>query len=242
MMKSVEPSELIGKMIRDEWGRRVGMIVSVLMDGRGEPNWLLIRMGNGEFRRYALSSLAVNGSDIVLLSGIKKRVDALCRKDALLRCETFLLSDLKDGELDPDTLNELGRDVKRDIGFLEGEARRLLRKVEFIIQKCKEQIRFINKGIACLKVEHDLGRVSDEVFSASMKMLLSGLKSVMSERDDMEEARRRLLDLLNKRPSAPLEAKVEEKELPEHAEEHVGEEASPIDIEVEEGSEVALPA
>ena len=239
-MRPIEPSGLIGKMVRDEWGRQVGMVVSVLMDDRGETSWLLLRMGDGKFRRYALSDFSVDGSDIVLLSGVKKRVNALCRKDALLRCEKLLLSDLKGGDVDPDTLNEIGRDVKRDLGFLEGEARRLLRKVDFLIQRCKEQIRIVNKGIACLKVEHDLGKVDDEVFSVSMKMLLAGLKSLMSERDDMEEVRRKLLELLGKRPSAPLETGAEERPGPAEPVEEVGE--SPIDIEVEEGSEVALQA
>jgi len=241
-MRSIEPSELIGKMVKDEWGRRIGMVVSVLMDDRGETSWLLLQMGDGEFRRYALANFSIDGSDIVLLSGIKRRVNALCRKEALLKCEKLLLSDLKEGDIDPATLNEIGRDVKRDIGFLEGEARRLLKKVEFLIEKCKEQIRLVNKGIACLKVEHDMGKISDEVFSAYMKILISGLKSLMSERDDMEEAREKLLELLGKRPSAPLEAEIEEKRTPELVKPSDEAEESPIDIEVEEGSEVVLQA
>jgi len=65
----------------------------------------------------------------------------------------------------------------------------------------------------------------------------------MSELDDMEEARKKLLDLLGKRPSAPLKAETGEKELPQLIRESVGEdEGSPIDIEVEEGPGVVLQA
>jgi len=240
-MVPAEPSELIGKMVRDEWGRQVGMVVSVLMDDRGEASWLLVRMGDGEFRRYKLSSISVSGSDVVLLSGIKRRVDALCRREALLKCEKLLLSDLKDGNLSSDMLNEIGREVRRALGFVEGEARYLLRKVEHLIRKCTDQIRDINRGIACLRVERDLGKVPDEVFSVSMSMLLSGLKSLVSERDDLIEARRKLLELLEllgERPSGELRAEVEtEEEAPVKEAED-----SPIDVEVEEGSEVALQA
>ena len=228
-----DPSSLVGKMVRDEWGRQIGIVVSVLMDDRGEAAWLLVKMGDGEFKRFRLSRVVADGSDVILLSSLRKSVEALYKRAVLLKRKRKILMGLKEDNLSPEMLDEMSKDVKRDLGFVEGEAKFLLRKVEQRLKRCADQMRDINHGIACLQVERDMGRISDEVFSASMKMMLSGLRNLMAERDSLLEARMKLVELLRK-------------ELPEVQEERAQEPIKtfegPIDIEVEEGAADALQA
>ncbi len=228
MMTPANPAELIGKMVRDEWGRQVGMVVSLLADDRGDMAWLLVRMGDGRVRRYRLSDVLLAGSEVVVRSSLKKRVSSLRRRLALLKHEEALLFGLKEG-VGSDAIEEMNRDLDRSLSLLEAEARYLLKKIGDACDRCVEQIRDIQRGMACLEVEHEMGNVPDEVYRASMKIMMADLKKLVAERDGLLEAKRELLAMLEgERQAGPSPGDGERK-------------GGPINVEVE-GDAEALAA
>ena len=222
MMENMDPAKLVGKMVRDEWGQQIGMVVSILANDKGDTKWLLIRTGDGQFRRIPTVNVISNGPDVVVLSSLKKRAEALCRKIAFLRKERAFLSGLGEGSVGSETLADIRKEFKRKVDQVESEARYLLKKIEEACRRCTDQIRYINMGIVHLEVERDMGNISEETFGVSMKLMLSGLKKLMAERDDLLEARRKLLEALKDGISLDMRA---------------GE--GPIDVEVEGGEENA---
>jgi len=217
MMGLFEPVRLIGKMVKDRYGRQLGMVVSVLVDDRGDASWILVRMGDGRFRRFRLSDVVVDGSEVVACSSLRRRVEALRRKAALLRREGSLLIGLRE-KMGERALEEIGKDIEDSVEALQAEASYLLKKVRDALEAVSRQLRDVRKGLACLEVEHELGKLPEETFQLSRKMLLSGLRTLLAERDDLEEA----LDILE----GLLEEQVPAKGGREEAE------GEPIQVEV----------
>ena len=224
MMELASPAKLVGKLVKDEWGQQIGMVVSVLANGNGEMTWLLVRMGDGRVRRVRLSDIVAVDSGVVVRSGLKKRVESLRRRLALLTREGTLMLSLGTG-VSGEALKEISRDLDRSLSMIRAEAEYLLKKIENACNRCTDQIKDIQKGMACLEIEHEMGNVSDEVYGLCMKMMTTDLKKLMAERDDLMKLKEELTRLLEEKASI---------KVPEGGE--AGEEG-PINVEVEGDAE-----
>ncbi len=211
MMGPVEPIQLIGRMVKDKHGRQLGMVVSVLTDHRGDVSWVLVMMGDGRFRKFRLSDISLNNnSEVVVHSSLKKEVEALRRKAALLRKESKFLMDLKE-KVDVSFFEEMGVDLENSVEELQREARELMTKAGRALRAVVRQIRDVRKGLACLAVEYELGRLSEESFNLFRRMLMNGLRWLVEEKKDIEEAMSMLQRLLEEQAPVreePIEVEV----------------------------------
>lgn len=199
--------KLIGRMVRDEWGRQLGMVISMLADDRGEMSWLLVRAGDGRVRRFRLSDVIVTDTDVVVPSGFRRRLRSLKRRAALLRHQEALFSNLNGDGVSQGCEGAL----EKERALIIAEARYLAKKISDACRRCNEQIRDLQRGMACLEVEHELGNVPDEVYKASMKIMMSDLRKSLAERDDLLRLRSELTALIEQlEGSAEPEAKENE--------------------------------
>ena len=223
MNELMNPASLVGKLVKDEWGRQIGMVVSVLANGNGEMNWLLVRMGDGRVRRYRLSDIVVTDSCVVVRSSLKKRVESLRRRMALITRRGAILFTLKEGI--GEAAEEISKEIDNSLSMIRAEAKYLLKKIENACKRCADQIRDVQNGMACLEIEHEMGNVSEEAYSLSMKMMVADLRKLMAEREDLLRLKSDLVKMLES--SKPIEVSHEEGVVKEE----------PISVEVEEGTE-----
>jgi len=208
-------------MVKDPYGQQVGMVVSLLVDGRGDASWILVRMGDGRFKRFRLSDVVVNGSEVVVENTLVKEVEALRTKAALLRRESDLLVDFG---IDDRSLEEIGKDIEKSVAELHRKAVRLCEDLRRALGAIDRQIRDVRRGLACLTVMYELGRISREAYEFSNRLLMSGLRRLMAEKEDLLAAEEALNKLLKE------ESAEEEKEDREKA--------RPISVEVEGTTDV----
>ncbi|HDJ26498.1 MAG TPA: hypothetical protein ENF34_04210 [Candidatus Bathyarchaeota archaeon] len=229
MMELTRPTNLVGKLVKDEWGRQIGMVVSVLPNGNGEMSWLLVRMGDGRIRRFRLSDVVTVDSAVVIRSSLRRRVESLRRRMALINRQGALLFTLKEG-MNGDAAEEMGKELDKSLSMIKAEAMYLLKKVEEACKRCANQIMDIQKGMACLEIERDMGNVPDEVYDLSMKIMMADLKKLTAEREDLMKLRSELFKM--------LESSKPPKKTPEPRREPLEEQIEePISVEVEESSE-----
>jgi len=208
-------------MVKDPYGQQVGMVVSLLVDGRGDASWILVRMGDGRFKRFRLSDVVVNGSEVVVENTLVKEVEALRTKAALLKRESDLLVDFG---IDDRSLEEMGKDIEKSVAELHRKAVRLCEDLRRALGAIDRQIRDVRRGLACLTVMYELGRISREAYEFSNRLLMSGLRRLMAEKEDLLAAEEALNKLLKE------ESAEEEKEDREKA--------RPISVEVEGTTDV----
>ena len=208
-------------MVKDPYGQQVGMVVSLLVDGRGDASWILVRMGDGRFKRFRLSDVVVNGSEVVVENTLVKEVEALRTKAALLKRESDLLVDFG---IDDRSLEEIGKDIEKSVAELHRKAVRLCEDLRRALGAIDRQIRDVRRGLACLTVMYELGRISREAYEFSNRLLMSGLRRLMAEKEDLLAAEEALNKLLKE------ESAEEEKEDREKA--------RPISVEVEGTTDV----
>ncbi len=209
------PVKLIGRMVRDEWGRQIGMVISVLADDRGDMNSLLVRTGDGHVRRYRLSELILTDNEVVVPSGFKKRLKALKRRAVLLKHREALLSSLNGG----DEAQAEEANFSRERSELLAQADFLLKQVERAYRRCTEQVRYLQHGMACLEVERELGNVPDKAYELSMKIMMVDLRKFMDERRDLLKLRSELINLVQELSSPSRQSEQEAAVEQEAAEE-----------------------
>ncbi|MBC7130769.1 hypothetical protein H5T51_06085, partial [Candidatus Bathyarchaeota archaeon] len=74
----------IGKEVKDEYGRVIGEIVSIAVKPQGDIDFVYIKQADGRFTRYPVSTLKVNGSEVILLSNVKAETEMFCDRIPLI--------------------------------------------------------------------------------------------------------------------------------------------------------------
>ena len=77
MSLNLNPSNLIGKTLKDEYNREVGRIVSFLTDPSGQAKEVLVENNYGHLTRCSVDTLKFDHDDVALVSDIDKKLQTL---------------------------------------------------------------------------------------------------------------------------------------------------------------------
>lgn len=214
-LSSSNPFLFIGKPVKDEYGRQVGRIASFMANPNGRVNGVFVEHGDGEFFRYSTTQLEMGDDGIVLLSGIKLRVRALCDEIPLIWRKDQALSELLEKKkVPPKMFKDLHRDFESALNQLKSNAKTTLENVDKHIAKRVQQMKELQSAMIHLELEREIGKIDEEPYKTATEMIQDGLKWTSAEKSDLEALRNRLSNiLLGEEPVAIIEAKAE-KEVP----------------------------
>ena len=194
------PSNLflyIGKPVKDDYGRQVGMVTSFAVSPNGRVSAVFVEQGDGEFIRYPSEQFKIDGENIVLLPSIKLRVKTLCDEIPLIWRKDQALNDLLDkNKIPSEMFNELHKNFEGALGQLRTEAQSNIDNVDKQISKCNQQTRELNSALVNLEIEKEIGRIDENSYQIAMEIILDGLRKTNSEKIDLESMRSQLSNLL----------------------------------------------
>lgn len=214
-LSSSNPFLFIGKPVKDEYGRQVGRIASFMANPNGRVNGVFVEHGDGEFFRYSTTQLEMGDDGVVLLSGIKLRVRALCDEIPLIWRKDQALSELLEKKkVPPKMFEDLHRDFESALNQLKSNAKTTLENVDKYIAKRVQQMKELQSAMIHLELEREIGKIDEKPYETATEMIQDGLKWTSAEKSDLEALRNRLSNiLLGEEPVAIIEAKAE-KEVP----------------------------
>lgn len=214
-LSSSNPFLFIGKPVKDEYGRQVGRIASFMANPNGRVNGVFVEHGDGEFFRYSTTQLEMGDDGVVLLSGIKLRVRALCDEIPLIWRKDQALSELLEKKkVPPKMFEDLHRDFESALNQLKSNAKTTLENVDKYIAKRVQQMGELQSAMIHLELEREIGKIDEKPYETATEMIQDGLKWTSAEKSDLEALRNRLSNiLLGEEPVAIIEAKAE-KEVP----------------------------
>lgn len=214
-LSSSNPFLFIGKPVKDEYGRQVGRIASFMANPNGRVNGVFVEHGDGEFFRYSTTQLEMGDDGVVLLSGIKLRVRALCDEIPLIWRKDQALSELLEKKkVPPKMFEDLHRDFESALNQLKSNAKTTLENVDKYIAKRVQQMKELQSAMIHLELEREIGKIDEKPYETATEMIQDGLKWTSAEKGDLEALRNRLSNiLLGEEPVAIIEAKAE-KEVP----------------------------
>ena len=194
------PSNLflyIGKPVKDDYGRQVGMVTSFAVSPNGRVSAVFVEQGDGEFMRYPSEQFKIDGENIVLLPSIKLRVKTLCDEIPLIWRKDQALNELLDkNKIPSEMFNELHKNFEGALSQLRTEAQSNIDNVDKQISKCNQQTRELNSALVNLEIEKEIGRIDENSYQTAMEIILNGLRKTNSEKIDLESMRSQLSNLL----------------------------------------------
>lgn len=214
-LSSSNPFLFIGKPVKDEYGRQVGRIASFKVSPNGRVNGVFVEHGDGEFFRYSTTQLEIGDDGIVLLSGIKLRVKALCDEIPLIWRKDQALSELLEKKkVPPKMFNDLHKNFESALNQLKSNAKTTLENVDKYIAKRAQQMKELQSAMIHLELEREIGKIDEKSYKTATEMIQEGLKWTSAEKSDLEAIRNRLSNiLLGEEPATIIEAEAE-KEVP----------------------------
>ena len=194
------PSNLflyIGKAVKDDYGRQVGMVTSFAVSPNGRVDSVFVEQGDGEFIRYPSEQFKIDGENIVLLPSIKLRVKTLCDEIPLIWRKDQALNELLDKKKIPSEMfNELHKNFEGALSQLRSEAQTNLDNIDKQTSKCNQQTRELNSALVHLEIEKEIGRIDESSYQTAIEIILDGLRKTNSEKNDLESMRSQLSNLI----------------------------------------------
>jgi len=215
MSISINASELVGKNVKDENEKEIGKIVSFLIDSSGQPREALVETVQGQLTRYPLDHLDMTKGEVIAISEVAKKIEALTEQLPKIRKKRNILDKLVANKVIPSGIYEnLCKEFDKALKEMRNEAQILLESVDKQVKAQDEQLKTLQLARAFLEIEHGIGTLNDETYQQSIMTILREVKNTQQIKLSLLRAKDRIADAL-------LEEKEEVK--PEPAEEEKGE-------------------
>ena len=183
-----------------------------MVSPNGHVNGVFIEHGDGEFFRYSPNQLEISDDGIVLLSGIKLKVKALCDEIPLIWRKDQALSELLEKKrVPPEMFKDLHKHFESALNQLKSDAKTTLENVDKYIAKRAQQMKELQSAMICLELEREIGKIDEESYKTAAEMIQEGLRWTSAEKSDLEATRNRLSNiLLGEEPTTIVKAEAEE--------------------------------
>jgi hypothetical protein len=197
---SQTPSNLflsIGKPVKDEYGRSVGRIISFGTSPSGKFESAFIELSDGRFTKQPMENLHFNGAEITLLSQIKSKASVLCDQIPFIWRKDNALKDLNEKrKISPALYTELHNNFSTVLSQLRKDAQILLDEAIQGITRCEEELSTLSYSLLHLELEHEIGKITDDVYRSAYAALQETLKRTSNEKNDLEAIKNKLSSML----------------------------------------------
>ncbi len=212
----------IGKQIKDEYGRRIGIVTSFAVNPNGRVNSAYIEQGNGKLVKYPAESLKVEGSEIILLSKINTKARNFCDQIPLIwRKDQALKGLVEKNKISPEVYEDLHKSFEGVLSQLKGEAQTITEEIDKETVSCAQEIKDLNYALVNLEIEHEIGKIDDQPYQTAFTIIQECLKSINMKKSDLETVKNKLSNILlgETLPQTEQEANEESTEEPTAQEE-----------------------
>jgi hypothetical protein len=187
----------INKPVKDEYGRVIGKVASLAMTPSGQFDAVFVEFNGGRFSKQPIQQLKFNGADVTFVSSTKSQASILCDQIPLIWRKDQALKDLSDKKkISSDMYQEIHKSFNGILSQLKKDAQILSDDIADQIGCCEEEIKAMNYAILNLELEHEIGKVDDDAYKAAFNNLQENLKRVLAERNELEQAKSKLSNMV----------------------------------------------
>jgi len=187
----------LGKPVKDEYGRRIGEVVSFAVKPNGGIEHVYIRCSDGNFVKYPIGNMKFDGSEVVYISSIKTETAMFCDQIPLIWRKDQALKELYEKKkISPEIYEDLHNSFEGALNQLKTEAQVLLERIEKEIERCNSEIKELNYALVHLEVEHEIGEIDDPSYHMAFSAIQECLKRANAEKADLEGLRSKLSNIL----------------------------------------------
>jgi len=186
----------VGKQVKDEYGCSIGKVASFAMTPSGKFESVFIELGDGRFSKHSAEHLKFEGADITLISNIKAQAAILCDQIPLIWRKDQALKDLSEKKkISKDIYLELHTSFDGLLTQLKTEAQALTEDIDDEIARCVDETKALNYALVHLEIEHEIGKIDNQLYDAAFAMVQDNLKRLHTEKTDLELTKGKLLNM-----------------------------------------------
>ncbi|MGB9959890.1 MAG: CdvA-like protein [Candidatus Bathyarchaeales archaeon] len=187
----------LGKIVKDEYGRVIGEVVSFAVKPNGGIDSVYIRQSDGRFAKHPADNIKIEGSETVFLSKIKIETSNFCDKIPLIwRKDQALKELLEKKKISREVYEDLHNSFEGALNQLKSEAQALMEKIDKEIERCAQEIKELNYALVHLEVEHEIGEINDQSYQTAFSTIQECLKRANAEKTDLEGMKNKLSNIL----------------------------------------------
>lgn len=215
MLKIEEISGSIGRTVYDEYGREVGVLVSVSADAEGNVEYIEVKVEDLSLEKVAGDRIKVADGRITVIPEWKyqaiKVIDSLDRSYKRKRAVEEMAAK---GDIPGEVLKELERKLTDQIKRLKMKAKEVEAEIKKRIEKIDVQNMHVARAMAILQMTYFSGEVGERQFEQGISHLRK-LKDAFTK--EKEEAKQ-VLDKLSKTLELASGTGIQAKEAPKKPE------------------------
>ena len=215
-------SMLIGKPVTDDLNHEIGEVLSFIIDSTGHVSEVLVKGNNGEHLCYPVDRLSMDGDFVRLLSEIDNKVKMTSENIPLLwRKKKILDKLLNENKILPEIYEKLYAEFDEALTSLKADAQTIMDDLDKQIKDYEKLFKTLHFGKTYLDIEREIDHVDEETYRQSMNAILNGLTDVVEKKQDLQEKRETLSNILlgEERISESVQEETEEPQVQEVHEE-----------------------
>ncbi len=212
-MSKLAPSFFLLRPVRDEYGRRLGHVISFAFGLRGRVEEVIVQRDSGGIIRFPVNRLKLEGTDIVLLSPLKEAAERLRDEITSVRHKERALIKLSKDKAPEDVYECLRKGFEDAFNQLKDEAQGIIKGLDEQISLCNLQAKELSLALASLEIEHNAEGIDEASYRKALEAVSEELKRVSSERAELELVKKRLLNALSEELKVVEGAIVQEKPI-----------------------------
>jgi hypothetical protein len=164
-MQTEDIRGLVGKSVKDLYGRHIGFILGFSIEGAGKVKDVAIDIGSGQFREYPGSGFVIGEDGLLMVPQWKVDTESLGKESVVVRKRIDALRSLvKDGEVTQQLYESMTNKYDSKLKSFEESYIRLSQNLETRIKQLDSEIETIERFLVDVRVQHRSGEIDDESY------------------------------------------------------------------------------
>lgn len=175
--------KLIGKSVKDIYGRYVGKVVGLVVDISGQLKSIGVDEGSGNFVEYHNSRILLDNETLVIVPNWKMDIEKIKRESTISQKRFLALEELsKEGEIPQYVYEEMYKQYSENIHRLQESYKTLTEELKGRIEELDCQREDLEKFLGNVKVQYKTSEIDEETYRVASENV-----TMMRDRDSKEK-------------------------------------------------------
>lgn len=192
--------KLIGKRVKDVYGRYIGYIAGLVVNNLGELTFIGVDCGDKGFCEFPTDYIRFENDTAILSPSWRVDAEKLAKESVILQKRIQAVEELfNEGELTIEERDELVKNFKERISELQKKIEELKTFTAKRLSELDEQKKRLRDFLVSLKVQYKSGEITMETFKSSNQFISILLNKIEQERQDILSIGSSLESLISER-------------------------------------------
>lgn len=186
-MRAEAIQKLVGRPVRDTYGRYVGFVVGFSVDTSGELKSMGVDQGSGEFAEYSNDRIVSDSEGFIVIPAWKAESEGLGKDVDGVRKRAKALQELaSEGEVPRSLYEEMFSQYSSEAQKIQEAYKSLATKMVKRAQDLDRQRQSLDRFLVTVKVQYRAGEIDEAAYKVASDYCQAMREKDLKERDELE--------------------------------------------------------